>query len=45
MASEGAFIVKEEETKIRPARKNKNALTVDRSTFFNDLVKFHESRG
>lgn len=45
MASEALFVVKEEETKVKPSRKNKNALTVDRNTFFNDLFKFHESRG
>lgn len=45
MASELTFFPKDEETKVRTYRKNKNALTVDRTTFFTDLLKFHESRG
>lgn len=44
MASEFLSIVKDEETKPK-RQKNKNVLTVDRSTFINDLLKFHESRG
>jgi hypothetical protein len=45
MASEFGSFVKDEDTKIRQSRKNKNVMTVDRSTFFSDLFKFHESRG
>lgn len=45
MASEVVSFVKDEETKIRSSRKNKNVLTIDRKTFINDLLKFHESRG
>ncbi|CRK95629.1 CLUMA_CG009087, isoform A [Clunio marinus] len=45
MTSEFAINAKDEDTKIRTSRKNKNVLMVDRNTFFNDLIKFHESRG
>jgi hypothetical protein len=45
MASEFGNFVRDDEIKTRTSRKSKNVLTVDRNTFYQDLLKFHETRG